>query len=418
MGPSTSASAGGSTGLGSSDGGESTGSEPFCGDGFVDDGESCDEDTERCTDDCQWDCGVLSSSEIAVSDTTAVLFWVEPEPIGDGSGGWLVPSSSGGSRVDAMGTQVWIRTSWTGAFTTGSAVASGSEFFRAGYSTGGGPALAWLSRHDASSGDAVAEFELLAADPGSHAFRPDVALLANGDVIVSYNDGSPDVTSRVERRGPDGSDVSWMTELPGTFVAELVVLEDDAIWLGGNEAAGGDSFAPSIAALDPDGSLAWSRVLVDVGAASTSTVKPAALPGGGGVVLTTVESTQGFDALPTRQTLVMRLDEAGDAVWEFDPTVLSDSHAQVHALVAAPDDRIALGGAVMVGDAADSLYAYLDATDGTPLCASLQPHRSGLEDAVESLMIDDEGNVAAVYATHIETPNANNSQARYLARLK
>ena len=419
------------------DGGTSTSADPtedttgtaMCGNGRVETGEECDEQSPACNDDCSFVCGVDSTHVADVLDASRILFSTPPRAIEDGTGDLMIAVSRGASRIDDAGDNVWIRTSWPGTWTTGLVLAGDGTLWRIGETTPG----SFLGRYDTTTGDQIFSTPLPPGPGGPDSLARGLALAPDGGVLTQrmvFTDAMTRVV-RVERFSPDGSMVEWTTDLVGPPSANgfsidaghgLVVSPEGEIFSLGRDYLDFDTDEPLVVKLDADGNQLWREVFYG-GDIDTNSSAPAgtAIDDGGFVAL-------GFRQLPGAHTVgiipeinqsIARFDDGGGITWEVDPATFSkEGHVQLNTIDQLPDGVLAFAGTILYEDTGDAVFGYIDVADGSLLCMSNVFHRSAPLNLGESLFVGADGTLMMIMGVDDLQPDNNLTEGRWIAALR
>ncbi len=267
---------------------------PYCGDGVLDPGEECDDnndvDDDGCSTECESDCGIDYWVDISIQQGWFNVQAMQPRPgnrlliagdvIEDGAPGLLRVTSMLDSMVEGAieseplgppGTQDLPQTHQVVSL----AIAANDDLVVLGTSSevmvvDEDPVITyWLARYAAADLAEQWRVDIPVADEEE---RPlDVAVLANGDAILTMTQRVADNDTDIgfERRsGSDGS-VMWTSSHSGLFdggwsldEAGLVAVgEGDRIWGAGIVRVDWQTFETTVIELDPmDGMVLWTDV--------------------------------------------------------------------------------------------------------------------------------------------------------------
>lgn len=400
----------GSTGMDSTDGGSDaapddaaadseSGGEPVCGNGVVDPGEACDDDSTSCLDDCTFTCDVVLGFTMQPGPVgTTDIGVARPIALADGTG-FLVPDTNSTNRYDRDGEVVWRRSEALAPFVISVLPSQDSD------------AHFWAAASNDANEVTLGLFETATGETVDVAAFPQtmttgsIGYSSTGELLQLMETTSVDGPSALVRALDGGLQEQWRAELTRVPIGEvervysLAIAEDGAIYLGGlNSTEGPFTSKPWVVKLAPDGELLWDRLVFQsdpiVGEDFAGSAEVAAL---GNDVIVTARHQHGMTSyigsLPYFETRVLRLDAEGEILWEEDLSdQVVDGRIEVSRAMTLSADRVAVAAALDVDGYGQGWLGIIDG-DGTLQCQSAMEPDPTAETRISELFRDVDGSI-------------------------
>lgn len=407
---------------------DSSGGESLCGNGRLDPGEECDDDSDECIE-CNIPCGLGPMTDLIISQVSLATQPSIPFAAGDGSGDLLLDGAYGVSRVDTEGTPVWVNTTMTADWVTDIARVDTEHFWLAGTPLAGDTSPSILSLHDMSDGEEIRAVEFPHFGDDQYTIVSQVEVLEDGRLLLLLTEWL-DVDTQVvtlQWRSADGMRVQASASVPFTHgVGESYApgfdrSADGSLYLKLGDQTG-DGQAPLVVKTDAEGTEQWRRELmpVDPSLPVGAVYDVIELDGGSVAALGVRRQTlhpANLGNLADGDGVIVRMTAEGEVEWELPSSAFNrDAAFQLHGLVAR-DDELVLSGAWLNGGAVLALTATIDATEGAIRCAQLYTHPSEMPTLGERMFTWNDDELWLFGSRKTANENTNASTGVWAARV-